>query len=169
MLPIPPFDPIPESISIIGIDPGTSGAIALLTARSLTIFDIPTATLKRGGKVRTRADVPALVSLLTALASLGACEAVVEDVGGLPKQSASASFNFGRCCGQIEAALAAAAVPITFSAPGSWKHRARLIGKSKDASRELATKLFPLQAAMFARKKDDGRAEAALIAVYGRK
>lgn len=39
-------------------------------------------------------------------------------------------------------------------------------GKDKDAARALAIELWPAQAQLFARKKDQGRADAALIALH---
>ena len=41
------------------------------------------------------------------------------------------------------------------------------VGAAKDQSRALASNLFPQSAYLFKRVKDDGRAEAALIAYYG--
>jgi hypothetical protein len=44
-----------------------------------------------------------------------------------------------------------------------------LLGAGKDASRSLAANTFSAYAALFRRAKDDGRAEAALLAEYGRR
>jgi crossover junction endodeoxyribonuclease RuvC len=41
------------------------------------------------------------------------------------------------------------------------------LSSDKDTSRQLAMQRFPDYAEKFVRKKDDGRAEAALIALYG--
>ena len=46
-----------------------------------------------------------------------------------------------------------------------WKRRLHLPGKDKEAARQKALQLFPSQHALLARKKDHGRAEAALIVV----
>ena len=43
------------------------------------------------------------------------------------------------------------------------------MGKDKDASRLRAIQLFPVVANRLDRKKDDGRAEALLLAEYGRR
>ena len=40
--------------------------------------------------------------------------------------------------------------------------------KDKDLSRSMATRLYPKNAEQFKRKKDDGRAEATLIAHWAR-
>jgi crossover junction endodeoxyribonuclease RuvC len=49
--------------------------------------------------------------------------------------------------------------------PGVWKRHAGLIGKEKDASRELAARLYPQ--ATLNLKKHHGRADALLLARYG--
>ena len=66
----------------------------------------------------------------------------------------------------MEGILAALDVPVTIVTPQAWRKRV-VVREGKDGSRERAMQLFPRQAAMFARKKDDGRADAALIAYYG--
>jgi crossover junction endodeoxyribonuclease RuvC len=68
----------------------------------------------------------------------------------------------------IEGILAALKMPVTFVAPATWT---RAIGRSpgKDASRARAMELFPNYEYFFKRVKDDGRADAALIAHWGRK
>jgi hypothetical protein len=63
--------------------------------------------------------------------------------------------------------LAAAGVPITFITPPAWKRAIGLTLKSKDAARSEAIRRWPDRAALFARVKDDGRAESALIGVAG--
>jgi hypothetical protein len=72
-----------------------------------------------------------------------------------------------RPCGVIEGVLAAAGVPITFITPPAWKRAVGLTLKSKDAARSEAIRRWPSHAALFARVKDDGRAESALIGVAG--
>ena len=52
--------------------------------------------------------------------------------------------------------------------PAAWKRAVGLSLASKDASRSEAIRRWPAHAACFARVKDDGRAEAALIAVAAR-
>ena len=75
----------------------------------------------------------------------------------MPRQGASSGFKYGRACGAIEAAVACWAIPMTIVEPA---------GKDKEAARQRALQLFPAAHAMLARKKDHGRAEAALIACH---
>jgi len=66
--------------------------------------------------------------------------------------------------------MAALSLPIAFLTPPTWK---RIVGiapgkeGSKDAARSEAIRRWPAQAGFFARIKDDGRAEACLIAIAG--
>ena len=52
--------------------------------------------------------------------------------------------------------------------PNAWK-KAMQLNAGKDASRAKAAQMWPQQAGEFSRVKDDGKAEAALIAEYGRR
>jgi hypothetical protein len=55
--------------------------------------------------------------------------------------------------------------PSTYVTPATWtKAVGRVAGK--DASRMRAMELFPSKADLFKRAKDDGRADAALIAYW---
>ena len=150
---------------IVGIDPGAHGAIALLTDGHLeAVFDMPVLYIRRGKTDKAEVDGYALAPLLR---SLEADIAYVEQVGGLPGQSASAAFNFGRACGAPEYQLKAIGVRVELVAPATWKRFLR-VNDGKDGSRAAASRLWPAQASWFSRVKDNDRAEAALIAEYGR-
>ena len=85
---------------------------------------------------------------------------------GLPCRA----FAFGRSRGVIEGCPAAFAVPATLIAPAAWKRAVGIPpGKNgaKDAARSQAIRRWPAKADLFARVKDDGRAEAALIGLAG--
>jgi crossover junction endodeoxyribonuclease RuvC len=64
-------------------------------------------------------------------------------------------------------ALAAHQVPVQYVTPAKWKKYFGL-SKNKGSSRGLAIQRFPQVSDKFSRVKDDGRAEAALIALYGK-
>ena len=51
--------------------------------------------------------------------------------------------------------------------PTAWKKFHQLRGGDKESARQRALQLFPAAHALLARKKDHGRAEAALIALAG--
>ena len=50
--------------------------------------------------------------------------------------------------------------------PNIWKREAA-VPADKNAARMMATRLWPDHSNLFARVKDDGRAEAALLAKWG--
>jgi crossover junction endodeoxyribonuclease RuvC len=62
--------------------------------------------------------------------------------------------------------LAALGVPMSFVAPATWK-RALQVPAAKDGARARASQLLPAAAGHWPLVKHDGRAEAALIALYG--
>ncbi len=84
------------------------------------------------------------------------------------------AFNFGRGVGAIEAVLQICGLRVHYVSPVVWRAKLGVRAApgdktSKDASRRAATAMFPNNAADWALMKDDGRAEAALLAAYGAK
>lgn len=152
-------------MTILGIDPGASGGIAFFSMQRglLSIFDMPTVEVKRGGKNKREVSA-AMLNAIIGARDIDA--AFVEKVGAMPGQGVSSMFQFGRSVGMIEGVLAALEIPTNYVTPQSWQKAVGARG-GKDASRARAAELFPAYAANFSRKKDDGRADAALIAWYG--
>lgn len=144
---------------IIGIDPGKYGAIAWVS---------------EGGSLIEARDLPfakeglmcAVLAEWVSAPGRRPTHAFLERVGARPGAGVSGMFNFGRGYGQIEGVLSACGVPITLVTPAKWKGDLRL-SSDKTASRARAAQLWPGLAGVFARVKDDGRAEAALIALHG--
>jgi crossover junction endodeoxyribonuclease RuvC len=152
-------------MTILGIDPGASGGIAFFSMQRglLSIFDMPTVEVKRGGKNKREVSA-AMLNAIIGARDIDA--AFVEKVGAMPGQGVSSMFQFGRSVGMIEGVLAALEIPTNYVTPQGWQKAVGARG-GKDASRARAAELFPAYAANFSRKKDDGRADAALIAWYG--
>jgi crossover junction endodeoxyribonuclease RuvC len=150
---------------ILGIDIGASGAIALLTgAGELVVFDMP--VLADGPSGRRAVNAPLLAEIIFKHAS----KAFVEFVGPRPGEGAVGAFAFGRSRGVVEGVLGAAGIRATTIAPAASKRAVGLPAGPEgamDAARSEAIRRWPAKAALFARVKDDGRAEAALIAVAG--
>jgi crossover junction endodeoxyribonuclease RuvC len=153
---------------VIGIDVGLQGAVALLEGEELVaVHDMP--CLNDGPARRRSVNAPLLAEIVR---ETRATKAYVELVGPRPGEGAVQGFAFGRCRGVVEGVLAAAGVSIRFLTPPTWKRAVGIAtGKdgAKDAARSEAIRRWPVKAALFARVKDDGRAEAALIAVAGMK
>ncbi len=152
---------------IVGVDPGFGGAIAFLrNGTELEVHDMPCLQLTRNGKAKRALNYHELARIFD---DAGAADGMwVEAVGSMPGQGVSSSFAFGKATGAIIGAAASQFWPIHEIPPAVWKRAVGIrSGESKDASRALATNLFPKHSGLFARKKDDGRAEATLIAWYG--
>jgi crossover junction endodeoxyribonuclease RuvC len=84
----------------------------------------------------------------------------------MPRQGIASAFRYGRAVGALEAAIALCAIPVEIVEPSVWKRFWKLAGKDKEAARQKALQLFPSAHALLARRKDHGRAEAALIALF---
>ena len=146
----------------VGIDPGLSGAVCILDVSGITLFDMP--TLKAGTK-RTIDEIE-LARIVDRFVS-GATACALEQVGVRPGEGAVGAFSFGRGYGLLRGILRAHFVPIIDVTPARWKRDIGIKpGAGKDASRALAKEHFQRNADLFARVKDDGRAEAALLALW---
>lgn len=153
---------------ILGIDPGAHGAIAILDVKTgalIDVIDMPTTELKVGGKVKHRVS-PVFMRAELGLYALQA-RAVVEQVSAMPGQGVTSMFAFGEAFGIARGVLAGMGVPTDLVTPAKWKRDLKL-NPGKDGARSMAAGLWPEKADLFKRVKDDGRAEAALIAHWGR-
>lgn len=149
---------------IIGIDVGFSGAIAILrpSIRALDIHDMPVMPNKKG---KTEINLYALHDILEREDDTRHI-AVVEQVAAMRGQGVSSMFRFGQGFGAIQMSLAAHKIETHYVTPAKWKGHFNL-SRDKGLSRSVASQRFPEYADKFKRVKDDGRAEACLIALYG--
>jgi len=143
----------------IGIDPGQKGAIAFLGNDFLHVDQMPE-------------DKGAVLSCLIAWTKRAVIEhAWIEDVTpfGMGRTSA---FTFGRGIGMIEMALMSCGIPLSRVTAARWK---RALGCPKDKGEAIcrASELLPTYAEWWtitgreSKDKAAGRAEAAMIALYG--
>jgi crossover junction endodeoxyribonuclease RuvC len=153
---------------VAGIDPGIHGGLAKVTAADgaapqlIDAIDVPVI----GTGAKERVDVAAIGAWIS---QHDVQHAFIERAQALPKQGSSSGVKYGRSVGAIEATIALSGIPVTIVEPSVWKRFWRLPGKDKESSRQKALQLFPAAHAVLARKKDHGRAEATLIALYGAK
>jgi len=145
----------------IGIDPGLSGAIALLrNGEYAEVWDMP--TMGRGSGTKQQINAAEVGNLLR---ECPPCTAYMELVGAMPGQGVSSMFNFGKAAGAVLGALGALQFPVVEVTPVRWKRTFDLIGKDKDMARTVAQQLMPQ--APLSLKKHCGRADALLLAMYG--
>lgn len=152
---------------IIGIDPGASGAVAILQENGslVQVFDMPTVQILVGGKNKNRIS-PEMLAAEIRLYKVHATKAYIEQVSAMPGQGVTSMFSFGESFGLARGVLAGLGIPCELVTPAKWKRDLRL-SAGKDISRARAASLWPEQAQEFKRVKDDGKAEAALIAYWG--
>lgn len=157
---------------ILGVDPGLTGSMMVLDP--LAIANRPNGTIvaqmdmpkiKRGS--RSELDHSKLACFIDSMAHK-IKYAVIEDVAAAPNQGVVSMFTFGKVTGVVIGVIAAHHIPIYFIKPSVWKHTLGL-SSSKELSIGKARHLWPAAAHLFARKSDDGRAEAALIAHFGKR
>ena len=158
-------------VAYIGADPGMGGALAILVLDplrglgQLSVEDMPSHEID--GK-RTM-DMWSLAHILMQwVHSFDVRNSAVERVHAMPKQGVTSAFSFGFSAGALQQGLASAGLPITLIQPAVWKAIYGLRGgrENKDMSRAKASQMFPSFAHLWARKKDEGRAEAVLLAHY---
>ena len=153
-------------MKIIGIDPGLSGAIAILeNNKVLSLFDVP--VMSEGKKNKRQLNSALLVNLLKQnIASDEDVAIVVEQVNAMPGQGVTSMFNFGQTFGAIKGICAALEFPIFFVRPSKWKKHFELINSSKDASRTKAIEMYPSISNQLSKKKDVNKSDAILIARF---
>ena len=149
---------------IIGIDPGLTGGIAVLGSENkelISLEDMP--VIPEGGKKKVSGN--GLMRIFGGYDRYQVEMVYLERVGARPGQGVVSMFSFGRSYGAVESAVSFMGFPLTYVTPQRWKRSAGLMGAHKDASRGKVLDLYP--EADVHRKKDNGRADAVLIARYG--
>jgi len=147
-------------VRVVGIDPGKTGAMVLMQGGSLTVIDLEVATNEVNGKH--------VYDYLGGSHAFQAIDAVFMELSHAnPKNGSKGNYSTGFANGAITTAVRLAGIPLHRIPASTWKRKMGLWGKDKNASRDLATELFPLNEADFKLVKHHNRAEAALIARYG--
>lgn len=141
----------------IGIDPGLSGAIAVISPNGA--YAIPFD------------EEEYVTTLKSCIDEKYAIRAVVEHVGAMPKQGVASTFKFGTNFGWIQGVLFALGIPYELVRPQKWKKEFSCTS-DKNTSVSVARRLFPsvsLLATPRCNKPHDGMAEALLMAEYARR
>lgn len=143
---------------VIGIDPGVSGAVAFVYPDGIQVDDMPTVEVRGKRHVCPHG----LLARLRHHDLLAVDAVVLEHVQGVQGTGATSAFSFGRSFGLVEGVAAGLALPLVLVRPQAWT-KALGVSRDKGAHRQAAANLWPRQASLFARVKDDGRADAALL------
>ncbi len=146
-----------KGAAFLGIDPGASGAVALIGDDVILVEDWP-------GDPVAAADL--LRSWLVAH-DVKLC--ALERVASRPGQGVSSVFAFGTNFGVWQGLLAALSIPYVLPPPQSWQKGVIVPSDGPDPkSRALAVarRLFP--SVDLHRKADHGKADALLLAYHAR-
>lgn len=144
---------------VAGLDPGFSGAIAVINGYG----DCETCDMPVTGEDKLRRISAPRVSEF--LHSRDVEFAVIELVNPSPAFGCHGNFKFGGAFFDLLGVLDMLAIPFEPVRSPVWK-KAMGVTKDKNTSRRRATELFPRAYQQFERAKDDGRAEAALLAAW---
>lgn len=160
---------------VVGIDSGKTGAVACIGPHRRLVFDMPMVNVMRGDRMRRDLDAYELAKALRmacpvdekAVVYLEWLHARAQQGGSEERNSMGSQGAMMETFGGIRAVLAVLRMRVVPTYPQSWK-RVYDLDKNKTAARERAQQLFPDMQDQFKRVKDDGRAEAMLIANFGR-
>lgn len=152
---------------ILGIDPGLTGGLALIHAppiprQLLTIIDLP----PDPKDLATTLDMYAQSIRFAVVEKVGAM-VYTNKFGEKRGQGAKSSFAFGKGYGLLLGTMTALSIPFFEINPSVWKI---LLGLSSNKAKSIqkAKELYPESASFLTLKKHDGRAEALLLAHFGR-
>jgi crossover junction endodeoxyribonuclease RuvC len=156
---------------VIGIDPGFTGAVAFIPRQGEAwVEDMPVMAYSATGFVKRVLNPHGLSRILRAHVSSLDIDPInpvvfIERVNAFPGQGVASMFSLGMSYWGAFSVAATLAYETRLVEPKDWKRHFRL-AKDKDLARGMAQRLFPH--IDLSRAKDHGRAEALLIAAYGR-
>jgi crossover junction endodeoxyribonuclease RuvC len=155
---------------VIGIDPGLSGGMAIydISAKKLVeVRPLPVDVVQNGRyKDRVFNEHEFATMLADAVESHDVQLVVIEKVHSSPQMGVASAFKFGDNYGLVRMAATIYAPRVEYVTPQRWKAR-MMLGFDKKQSLAMARKMFGKE--WFPKEKDEGLAEAALIAFYAAK
>jgi hypothetical protein len=171
---------------ICGIDPGLTGAIAAITMEGqlVSLQDTPVISVKKGKSTKNQYQPSQMFAILNVLWQCTEAKGTIsyppptavrivaiENVHAMPqgKSGSQAGFSLGYSLGLWTMGCTALKFPLEMVEPAVWKRAMGCKGADKGLSRQIALRLFPGAAGQLARGKDEGRAEALLIAEFLRR
>ncbi len=150
-------------MKICGIDPGLSGGIAFIAGDFISSERVPVLTIPKGKTVKRFLDAWTIMRMLD---EQDPDHVFIEKQQAMPRQGLSSTFATGFGYGIYIGLLVASRLPYTEISPVKWKKDLQ-VPSDKDAARKRASEILPQASELWQLKKDDGLAEAALIAYWG--
>lgn len=161
--------PAAAKILVAGVDPGQKGGIALvdkISERIELIWPMPMFEKKIGKTMRLRLDYGGLDDLISLMVALGVELLVCENVGA---GFGASGRELGEGIGALKMATYKAELRVEFVPVARWKKEVGAPADKKE-SYFRAEALFPHDREKLKGPKGgkhDGKAEAAMIALYG--
>jgi len=177
---------------LCGIDPGLTGALALIretaAGDAISFFDTPVLEIKTKQRTHRVIDIAEIANILMReLGRNAEAHVYIEKVSAAPigmkgrgnqmcpvchrtpQPGATSTFNFGMGFGMWQGVLAGLQLPVTLVHPRTWKSAVmKDMGQEKGASIIRAKQLYPMASPSLNLVKHHGRADALLIAHWGR-
>ena len=141
----------------VGIDPGASGGMCVITEDSVNIYDFKEAQLNT--------YIPVLLQLLYTGQSI---TVAVEKVASMTGQGVKSMFSFGQRLGEIHGMLQTLGLDFIEVQPQKWQKHCGVVSKSgKPGIYTAISKLYP-DAPLLGKRGGimDGRCDALSIAHY---
>jgi len=145
--------------TILGVDIGMNGALSFYDGAELLCYDMPVFKVAKGNEL----DILRISDIIR---TNSPTEAYIEKALLMPTNGKTAYQKLGEAEGAFKGVLCALKIPYTIVHPVTWK-KAMGCTKDKDEARMRASQLLPAHAHNWTLKKEDGKAEASLIALYG--
>jgi hypothetical protein len=148
---------------------------------TVAFFDTPIDKIKVGKSARAVYNQTAMLKLLKTIKEVYAdstdLTVVIEEVHAMPKTGSQGNFGSGFGYGLWQGLLTALQIPFVTVQPGKWKKALGLKkpdgdvtdSVKKNADRLFACQIFPQSADDMNLVKHHGRADALLIAEFGRR
>lgn len=153
---------------VIGIDPGLTGAIAMIDHTGLkAIEDMPVMERGAGAFCKNQVNAAALGTLLrgwTRDTDKNEIYVVIELARAMPGQGVVSILSIGLTAGLIEGTVVTMGFRHELAPASTWK-KAMKLTSNKEECRAAAQRMYP--SAELSRVKDHNRAEALLLARYG--
>lgn len=155
----------------VGIDPGLSGALAVLTdaGRLVDVVSMPTEPHGKSRRVSGREVRAWLEGITEATEGAPFTLCVLEQVASRPGQGAPSVFTFGRAFGAVEGVLSALAVPTDYATPQTWKRAFGLTSDKAESIRKACDLVPGLAGWPRPKGPTHDQAEAVLLAEFARR
>ena len=141
----------------VGIDPGKSGGVAILTDETAKVYPCP----------RTTEDMAMLISMCLSDVAAYRTRVFLEKVWAFPTDARSSSFSFGENYGQWQGILASHELEPVFVTPKTWQSHFEIKKGLPKPIRKKMMKQMAIDRCPEIKRITLKTCDALLIAIYG--